>query len=76
PYAEAFYQYGLTLVAKASYDQAGKILPVPGTAEAFKKYLELTPNGPHAEEAKAMLETLGSTIQTQYKNPESGKKKK
>lgn len=76
PYAEAFYQYGLTLVAKASYDQAGKILPVPGTAEAFQKYLELTPNGPHAEEAKAMLETLGSTIQTQYKNPESGKKKK
>ena len=76
PYAEAFYQYGLTLVAKASYDQAGKIVPVPGTAEAFQKYLELTPNGPHAEEAKAMLETLGSTIQTQYKNPESGKKKK
>lgn len=76
PYAEAFYQYGLTLMAKATLDKDGKTVFVPGTAEAFQKYLELTPNGPHAEEAKAMLETLGSTIQTQYKNPESGKKKK
>ncbi len=76
PYAEAFYQYGLTLVAKASYDKDGKILPVPGTVEAFQKYLQLTPDGPHAQEAKAMLDTLGSPIQTEYKNPDAGKKKK
>jgi len=76
PYPEAFYQYGLTLVAKASFDKDGKILPVPGTVEAFQKYLELAPEGSHAQEAKAMLGTLGSTLETQYKNPDAGKKKK
>jgi hypothetical protein len=42
----------------------------PGTAEAFQKYLELAPTGPHAEEAKAMLQGLGATVETSY-----GKKK-
>ena len=76
PYAEAFYQYGLTLMAKASLDKDGKTVFVPGTAEAFQKYLELTPDGPHAQEAKALLGTLGATLQTEYKNPDAGKKKK
>jgi len=76
PYPEAFYQYGLTLVAKASFDKDGKIVPVPGTVEAFQKYLQLAPEGSHAQEAKTMLTTLGSTLETQYKNPDAGKKKK
>ena len=76
PYAEAFYQYGLTLMAKATLDKDGKTIFVPGTAEAFQKYLELTPDGTHAQEAKALLGTLGATIETQYKNPDAGKKKK
>jgi tetratricopeptide (TPR) repeat protein len=76
PYAEAFYQYGLTLMAKATLDKDGKTIFVPGTAEAFQKYLELTPDGPHAEEAKALLATLGGQLQTEYKNPDAGKKKK
>jgi tetratricopeptide (TPR) repeat protein len=74
PYPEAFYQYGLTLVAKASYDKDGKIVPVPGTVEAFQKYIDLAPTGGHAQEAKDMLTTLGSTLQVQYKNPDAGKK--
>lgn len=76
PYAEAFYQYGLTLMAKATLDKDGKTIFVPGTAEAFQKYLELTPDGPHAQEAKALLGTLGAQLQTEYKNPDAGKKKK
>ena len=76
PYPEAFYQFGLTLVAKASFDKDGKIVPVAGTEEAFQKYLELAPDGPHAQEAKNMLATLGSKLETQYKNPDAGKKKK
>ncbi|MGB7762736.1 MAG: carboxypeptidase regulatory-like domain-containing protein [Bryobacteraceae bacterium] len=76
PYAEAFYQYGLTLMAKATLDKEGKTIFVPGTAEAFQKYLELTPDGPHTQEAKALLATLDSTLQTEYKNPDAGKKKK
>lgn len=76
PYPEAFYQYGLTLVAKASYDKDGKIVPVPGTVEAFQKYIDLAPTGVHVQEAKDMLTTLGSTLQVQYKNPDAGKKTK
>jgi tetratricopeptide (TPR) repeat protein len=76
PYAEAFYQYGLTLMAKATLDKDGKTVFVPGTAEAFQKYLELTPDGTHAQEAKALLGTLGAQLQTEYKNPDAGKKKK
>jgi len=44
--------------------------------EAFQKYLQLAPEGSHAQEAKTMLTTLGSTLETQYKNPDAGKKKK
>ena len=76
PYAEAFYQYGLTLMAKATLDKDGKTIFVAGTAEAFQKYLELSPDGTHSQEAKALLGTLGATIETQYKNPDAGKKKK
>jgi tetratricopeptide (TPR) repeat protein len=76
PFAEAFYQYGITLVGKASYDKDGKIIAVPGTVEAFQKYLELSPNGVHAQESKDMLTTLGSTLEVQYKNPDAGKKTK
>lgn len=76
PYAEAFYQYGITLVGKATYDKDGKIIAVPGTVEAFQKYLELSPTGSHAQEAKEMLTTLGSTLEVQYKNPDAGKKPK
>jgi Tfp pilus assembly protein PilF len=80
PYPEAFYQYGLTLMAKATLDKDGKTIFVPGTAEAFQKYLEMKgPKGEepaHAEEAKALLASLGTTLQTEYKNPDAGKKKK
>jgi tetratricopeptide (TPR) repeat protein len=76
PYPEAFYQYGLTLLAKATLDKDGKTIPVPGTIEALQKYLELAPNGPNAEAAKGMLTSLGTTLQTEYKNPDAGKKKK
>jgi len=75
PYPPAFYQYGITLVAKASYDKDGKIIAVPGTVEAFQKYLELAPTGPYAQDSKDMLTTLGSTLEVQYKNPDAKKKK-
>ena len=47
--------------------------PVPGTVEAFQKYLELAPNGQFAQQAKDMLTTLGSSIETQYQNPNAAK---
>ena len=73
PYPDAYYQYGVTLVAKAQIGADGKVTPVPGTVEAFQKYLELAPNGQFAQEAKDMLATLGSSIETQYQNPNAKK---
>ena len=48
-YADAYYQYGVTLVSKAAIGADGKVTPVPGTVEAFQKYLELQPTGPYAQ---------------------------
>lgn len=75
-YAEAQYQYGVFLLSKATIAADGKVTPVAGTADAFQKYLALKPDGQFADSAKAMLTSLGSTVDTTYKNPESGKKGK
>jgi tetratricopeptide (TPR) repeat protein len=74
PYADAFFQYGLVLMGKAVTAADGKVQPVPGTAEAFQKYLEVAPNGAFADQAKAMLTALGSTLETSYQNPNAPKK--
>jgi tetratricopeptide (TPR) repeat protein len=72
-YSEAYYQLGLTLFAKATTTADGKIVPPPGTGEAFQKYLAIAPNGPNADSAKAMLEAMGSKVETSFEKP--GQKK-
>jgi tetratricopeptide (TPR) repeat protein len=67
--AEAYYQKGLNLLGKATL-QGDKTVAPPGTSEALQKYLELSPTGPNAESAKALLTSLGSTVETSF-----GKKK-
>lgn len=74
-YAEAYYQYGLTLVAKATTAPDGKTVAPDGTVQAFQKYLELAPTGPNAQAAKDMLAFLGSPIQTNFQKPGNNKKK-
>lgn len=77
-YAEADYQLGSTLMMKGTVDpKTGKQTYPPGTSEALHKYLELQPNGPHAQEAQAMLQALGETVQTNIHNPDvkTGKKR-
>ena len=69
--ADAYHWKGTNLIGAATL-QGDKMVAPPGTAEAFQKYLDLAPTGPHAEEAKAMLQGLGSTVETSYG---SGKKK-
>lgn len=64
--ADAYYWKGVNLVGKATTDKSGKVVAVPGTAEAFTQYLELQPTGGHSEEAKAMLQYIGSTIETGF----------
>jgi len=75
-YAEAQYQWGNCLFAKATTTAEGKVIPVPGTAEAFQKYLELSPTGPNAEAAKGMLSAINATLDTKYSNPSAPKKGK
>lgn len=72
-YADAYLQYGITLMSKATTGSDGKMTPVPGTAEALQKYLELAPNGKDAETAKALLEQIGSKVETNFAKP--GEKK-
>lgn len=68
-YADAHYQYGLSLYSKATTAADGKIVPPDGTKEEFMKYLELKPDGRDAETAKAMLTSMGETLQTDYSKP-------
>jgi tetratricopeptide (TPR) repeat protein len=63
--AEAYYQKGLNLLGKATL-QGDKTVAPPGTAEAFQKYLELSPTGANADSAKALLASLGAKVETSY----------
>ncbi|HEV2223785.1 MAG TPA: tetratricopeptide repeat protein [Candidatus Acidoferrales bacterium] len=59
--ADAWYLLGNALTNQVDAKKEGGkdvyIIP-PGTLEAYQKYLELQPNGPHAADAKASLESL------------------
>jgi tetratricopeptide (TPR) repeat protein len=73
--AEAYYQYGLALMSKAQIAADGKVVPAPGTAEAFRKYLVLAPTGPNSRAAADMLATLGSSMETGFGAAKTVKKK-
>jgi tetratricopeptide (TPR) repeat protein len=72
--AEAYYQKGVNLLGKATL-QGDKMVAVPGTAEAFQKYLELVPTGGHSEEAKAMLASIGASVETGFGSKKKAPKK-
>jgi tetratricopeptide (TPR) repeat protein len=73
-YAEAWFQKGLNLFANAKVDpKTSKITPPDGTTEAFQKYLEIEPEGKHAEEAKGIITSLGETVKTTYKKGKTAK---
>jgi tetratricopeptide (TPR) repeat protein len=74
-YADAQYQLGMTLAAKATTDPSGKITPAPGTLEALQKYLELKPDGVNAASAKEMIAALGGSVAEVYQNPNAPKGK-
>jgi tetratricopeptide (TPR) repeat protein len=74
--ADAYYYKGVNLMSKATVGKDGKFVGAPGTSEAFQKYLELKPDGAHAQEAKAMLESLGSSVETTFGKQKAPAKKK
>lgn len=53
-----YYLKGSVLY-KNGKTEGGKFVPVPGTAEALKKYLELAPNGEHVAEVNGLLVAMG-----------------
>lgn len=74
-YAEAWYQYGSLQMMQGKVDpKTGQQIYPPDTATALKNYLDLSPNGPHAAEATAMLQAMGETVQTKVTVPQKKKK--
>jgi tetratricopeptide (TPR) repeat protein len=64
--ADAYYLKGSGQMQSVTMDSSGKMIPPEGTVESLKKYLELQPNGPHAQEAKDILAALGTKVETTY----------
>jgi tetratricopeptide (TPR) repeat protein len=64
---DPYFILGQSLIVNATVDKSGKIIAPPGCADAYQKYLELAPNGPHAQDATDILTSLGETIHSSYK---------
>ena len=63
-----YYLKGQALVQKAGMDEkTQKVTVPPGCAEAYQKYLQLEPNGPHAEEVRGILQGIGVKVESKYK---------
>lgn len=71
--AMAYFIKGSLMFGQGTQGKDNTYTAPPGTAEALNKYLELSPDGPHANDAKAMLQAIGAKIETTYK---ADKKKK
>ena len=67
---DPYYVKAQALIQKATVDsKTGKVSAPAGCAEAYQKYLELAPQGAHAQEAREILTSMGQTINTKYKAP-------
>jgi hypothetical protein len=54
-------------MGQATTDKSGKFIAPEGTEQAFNKYLELAPDGPNAEPAKQMIESIGGKVAQGYR---------
>src|SRR5438067_3599458 len=73
--SEAYYIKGQALIQKATVDpKTNKIVAPPDCIEAYQKYLEVSPTGPHAEEVKGILQGIGAEIKSTYKAGKPAKK--
>jgi tetratricopeptide (TPR) repeat protein len=53
--ADAYFIKGSFLISQSTV-RGGKTIAPPGTVEVLRKYLELAPNGPHAQDVRDMLD--------------------
>jgi tetratricopeptide (TPR) repeat protein len=73
--ADAYYQKSINLMSKGTVDAKGETHYPPEVASGLQKYLELSPTGPYADGAKALLASMGEKVQTTFGTPKTGKKK-
>lgn len=66
--ADAYFIKGSAMFGKGKMDAGNKWTVPPGTTEALNKYLQLAPDGAHANDVKQMLESVGAKIETTYKS--------
>lgn len=65
--ADPYFIKGQVLIAKSTFDQkTSKIIPPPGTVEAYQQYLALAPDGKNAPAVKEVLASLGEKVDTKY----------
>ena len=56
--ADAYFVKGSSLYGEGALDKSNKFVVPPGALEALKQYLVLAPDGPHAQDVKAMFDAL------------------
>ena len=64
--ADAYYIKGSLMMGASTMDKQGKLQAPAGTAEALNKYLEISPDGGHANDVKQMLAAIGAKVETTY----------
>jgi Flp pilus assembly protein TadD len=57
-YAESHYQYAVWLTGQVKVSPDGTPRGMSRAREEFETYLRLAPNGPHAQPARQMLDTI------------------
>lgn len=71
-----YYLKGQGLVSKATIDPKTNRIVLPQECmDAYQKYLELSPDGPYANDVKGILAQAGEKISSSYKAAKGGKKK-
>jgi tetratricopeptide (TPR) repeat protein len=66
--ADAYFIKGQALVTKSAVDPKTNKLTAPeGCVEAYQKFLQIAPNDPKVSQVKAVLASLGETIDTNYR---------
>jgi tetratricopeptide (TPR) repeat protein len=56
--ADAYFVKGSSLYGEGALDKSNKFVVPPGALAALKQYLVLAPDGPHAQDVKAMFDAL------------------
>ena len=72
-YADAYYQYGVSLMAKAKIGDDGKVTPAPGTVEAFQKCLSFGAKCTFAQQCNDSIAALSASVDTSYTDPNAKK---